>query len=111
MLGGKLGAEILRFKDLANLNIRLLAWHGIRTALDPINRLLQRFALPKPESGDQFLCLGEWAVDHGPLLSQESDPRSLRAGLKSLTRQHHPGFCQFFIKLAHLGEQFWRRLS
>src|SRR5882762_5180201 len=100
MLGGKLCAEILGLKHLTNLNVRLLAWHGIRTALDPINRLLQRLALPEPESGDQFLCLGEWAVDHSPLLCREPDPRSLRTRLKSFTGQHHAGLCQFFIELA-----------
>src|ERR1700742_1219962 len=53
------GAEILRLEYLSNLDFGLLAGHGIGTALDPFDRLLQRGALPKPEAGDQLFCLGE----------------------------------------------------
>src|SRR5580704_3871643 len=40
------GTKVLRLEHLANLDLGLLAGHGIGTALDPCNRLLQRRALP-----------------------------------------------------------------
>jgi len=55
----ELGAEILGFEHLADLDLSLFARHGIGTALDPIDRLLQRLALPEPESGNQLFGLGE----------------------------------------------------
>src|SRR5262245_41948582 len=50
LFGRELGAEILGFKQLANLDLGLLARHWIRTAFDPVNGLLQRLALPDPEA-------------------------------------------------------------
>src|SRR5262245_29226358 len=69
MFARELSAEVLRFEHLANLDLSLFALHGVRTAFDPIDCLLQRLALQEPESGNQFLCLGEWAVNHRPFLS------------------------------------------
>src|ERR1700675_3969593 len=40
------GAEVLSLEQLPNLDLGLLAGHGIGTALDPFDRLLQRRALP-----------------------------------------------------------------
>src|ERR1039458_8517149 len=46
-------------------DVRLFAGHGIRTALDPVQRLVHRLDLPDPEAGDQFLGLGEGAIHDG----------------------------------------------
>jgi hypothetical protein len=40
------GAEVLRLEQLPNLDLGLLVGHGIGTALDPFDRLLQRSAFP-----------------------------------------------------------------
>src|SRR5919106_4365994 len=70
-LGRELGAEVLRFEHLADLNLGLLSGHRIGAALDPLDGLFPGLALPQPETGDQLLRLGERAVDHGALVSRE----------------------------------------
>src|SRR5438309_7508345 len=67
-LGRELGSEVFRLEHLANLDLGL-AREGIRTALDPFDRLFLRLHLPQPEAGDQLLRLGERPVDHGALVS------------------------------------------
>ncbi len=61
-LGGKLGAEVLEFEDLADLDLALFI-EGIGATLYPFNGLFLRLALPDPEAGDQLLRLGEGTVD------------------------------------------------
>src|SRR5439155_24907906 len=61
--GRELGAEVRRLEHLADLDLGVLE----RGALEPLDRLLLRLALPQPEAGDQFLRLGERAVDDRPL--------------------------------------------
>src|SRR4029079_1467177 len=78
----RFGAEILCLEQLSNLDLGLLPGHGIRTPLDPFNRLLQRVAFPYPEAGDQLSGLGERPIDHGSLLAVKLDPCSLRACLE-----------------------------
>ena len=71
------GAKVLGLEHLPNLDLGFLG-HRIGTELNPFDRLLQRRALlPEPEAGNQLLCLGEWPVDHSPLLALELDARSL----------------------------------
>src|SRR6478735_7725627 len=59
-------SEILGLEDPADLDLGI-ACHWIRAALDPFDRLFHRLALPDPETGDQFLGLGERSVDDGTL--------------------------------------------
>ena len=80
-LGCEILAEILRFEDLADLDLAVLAMR-VGAALDPFDRLLQRLALPEPEAGDQFLRLGERPVDHGPLFAGELTRAPLELGCK-----------------------------
>ena len=49
------GAKVLGLEHLANLDLGFLG-HGIGTALDPLDRLLQRRALPEPEP--TVYCVG-----------------------------------------------------
>jgi hypothetical protein len=49
--------EILGSEDGADFDIRIRQ-HGVRAALDPLDRLLDRPDLPDPKAGDQFLRLG-----------------------------------------------------
>src|SRR5450432_3402989 len=77
-LGHKLGAKILGLKDLANLDFGFVAG-GIRAALDPLDRLGERRALPKPIPGNEVLGFGERSVDHRPFWAREFHPRTLRA--------------------------------
>src|SRR3989442_9933509 len=102
--GLELGTEVVRFKDLANLDLEAVIE---RRTLEPLDRLFFGLHLPQPEAGDQLLRLGERPVDHGPLGSREPDTRALRARLQPLRREQHAGFRQLFIELPHRGEGFF----
>src|SRR5438270_3787649 len=104
-LGGERVAEILRLEHLADFDLRLSARHGIGAALDPFDAFFKRLHLEEPVAGDQLLGLSEWPVDDRPLGARESDPRALRAGLKALSREQHPGFDQLFVVSGHLGQE------
>src|SRR5438874_1175725 len=96
-LGRELSAEILGLEHLSDFDLRIIARHGIGAALDPFDRFLLRLALPDPETGDEFLGLGERAVNHGSLAAREPDPRPLGTGLQSLARQHDASLDEFLI--------------
>src|SRR5881296_3681450 len=102
--GLELGTEVVRFEDLANLDLEAVIE---RRTLEPLDRLFFGLHLPQPEAGDQLLRLGERPVDHGPLASREPDTRALRARLQPLRREQHAGFRQLFIELPHRGEGFF----
>src|SRR3954447_333668 len=57
-LGSELSTEILRLKHRADFHLRPAIK---RRALQPFHRLVDRPNLPKPEAGNQLLCLGKWA--------------------------------------------------
>src|SRR5262249_26966810 len=101
----ELGAEIVRFEDLADLDFGLFVVR-IRAALEPLDRFLARTNLPEPEAGDQLLGLGKRAVDDGALVSRETYPHALRAGMKAFSCKHDAGLHEFLVVLAHRGEQF-----
>src|SRR6267378_2566205 len=98
--GGVAGSEIRRLENLANLDF---CSPVERSAFEPFNRFFLRLHLPKPETGDQLLRLGEGPVDHGPLPTSELDARTLRARLEPFGREHHTGLHQFFVELPHFG--------
>ncbi len=100
----KLGAEVLRFENLANLDLAILVVR-IGAALDPLDRLFLRLAPPQPVAGDKFFGLDEGPVDHGALAAGEPDTRAFGGRMQSLPRKHHAGLHQLFIELAHLGEE------
>src|SRR5439155_22876021 len=79
LLRCELGAEVLGLEDLADFDLRLFAAR-VRRALDPLDRLLLGLDLDDPEAGDQFLGLGERAVDDGALAAGEFDAFALGAG-------------------------------
>src|SRR6476620_8895966 len=83
------GAEVLGLEDLPDLDFGFFAGHRVWTALDPFDRLLFRFALPQPESGDQFLRFGKRAVDDRTLAVREFHARTLGARMQPLAREHH----------------------
>src|SRR5262245_41475714 len=77
MLGRKLRGAVFRFEHLPNLDFRLFPRHGIGAALDPVDCLLQRCALPNPKTGHQLLGFGKRPVNHGALVPRELNPRAL----------------------------------
>src|ERR1700682_1388575 len=79
--------EIRRLEHLANFDLALLIGTvGRRSLRGPRDRFLFRLHLDHPESGDQFLGLGEGSVDNKGLFSRsEFDARTLRTRLKPLT--------------------------
>src|SRR5215475_13414777 len=94
--------EILRLEHLANLDLRF-SRHGIGAALDPINRLLQRLALPEPEARDQLLRFGERAVSYRARRAGKPDAHAFGTRVKAVGGQHDTGLYQFFVEFAHLG--------
>src|SRR4029434_774720 len=54
----KFGTEIIRLENRAEFDLAFLE----RTALQPFDGLFHRAQLPDPETGDQFLGLGEGSV-------------------------------------------------
>src|SRR4051812_30766481 len=61
-LGRELLAKVLGLEDWPNLDLGL-ATHRVGTALDPLDRLVERLYLPDPVAGDQFLRLHKGTVD------------------------------------------------
>src|SRR5215218_5562036 len=59
-------AEVVDLEHLADLDLAVLL-HRVRAALDPLDGLVHRLALPQPVPGDQLLGLGERAVDDAPV--------------------------------------------
>src|SRR4029077_17794799 len=76
-LDSVLGTKVVILEHLANLDLRFPREEWIRSALDPLDRLVQRFYLEQPEASDQLLRLGERPIDHGPFASRESHANSL----------------------------------
>src|SRR5256886_1266714 len=99
------GTEVVRLEHLANLHFALLEGRP----LQPFDRLVQRFHLPQPETGDQLFRLGERPVDHRTLAAGEPEPWALGARLEPLAGEEHAGFLQFLIELAHLGQDLFVR--
>src|SRR5262245_7031078 len=97
MLGRKLRGEVLRFEHLPNLDFRLFTRHGIGAALDPIDCLLQRFALPNPKTGHQLLGFGKRTVNKGALIPRELNSSNLRTRLQSLSGGHNDGSGTFLV--------------
>src|SRR6266545_2683329 len=93
-------AEVLELVHGPDLHLGSLEWGP----LQPFDGLVQRPNLPQPEPGHQLLRLGERPVDHGALAVLEPDADALRAGVKSLARQHHACLHQLLVEFGHLGE-------
>src|ERR1700733_8154789 len=100
-LGSQLGAEVFRFKNLANLNFGLPCMRA-RAALNPLDSLFHGPHLPEPETGNQLLGLGEGPVNHGALLSREPDTLAFRAGLEPVGGEQHARFDQVFVEPPHV---------
>src|SRR5437764_8137882 len=102
----ELRAEVGRLEYLAKFN---LGASVERCALQPFNGLFFRFHLPHPVAGNQFLGLGKRPVSYRPLSSRKFHPRALRARVEPLAGEHHPGLAQFFVVLAHRGQELGTR--
>src|SRR6186713_3332296 len=83
-LRGEVLAKVLRLGDLADLDLG--PFEG--GALEPLDRLRHRLALPEPEAGHELLGFREGTVDHGLLAALELHARALRAGPEALAREH-----------------------
>src|SRR5262249_26413656 len=110
MFGLELLGEILRLEDLTNLDFPLFARHGVWTALDPIDRFLQRLTFPQPKTCDQFLGFRKWTIGHDSFLSGEFDSCAFRSRLYPFTGEHYAGLVQFVVELAHISEKLRARL-
>src|SRR5439155_6115066 len=84
------GTEVVRLEHLANLHVAFL----VRRPFQPFDRLVQRFHLPQPETGDQLLRLGERPVDHRALAAREPDASAFGARLEPLAGEQHAGLLQ-----------------
>src|SRR6266481_1370879 len=99
--GGVALRELGRLEHLPDLHLGA-AVEG--RALQPLDRLFLRLALPEPEAGDQLLRLGKGPVGDSALLAVEAHPRAVLAGVQALARQHHAGLDQLLVELPHLGQ-------
>src|SRR5215469_8256473 len=77
------GCEVFGLEDLANLYVGV-AYVENGTALDPLDGLFERFDLPEPEAGDEFLAFGEGAVGDGAVLAGEVDAGAFGGGVKTV---------------------------
>jgi len=94
----------IQHQRLAEEQRRLAAVEG-RT-FQPIDGVLHRLHLPKPEAGNELLGLGEGAVGNRGLGCGEGDALAFGAGLEAFGSEEHACFYQFFVELAHVGEEF-----
>src|SRR5262249_60699336 len=76
------------------------------TPLHPLPPLFARPPLPHPVAGNQFLGLGERAIDYGSLLSGELYALGFRGRLQAVARQHDTGLNELLVVLPHLGKDF-----
>src|SRR5262245_19851181 len=89
--------EVFELEYLTDLDFAVLERHP----LDPFNRFFLGFHLNQPETRDELLGFRKRPVDDGPFVTGESDARTFRAGLKALSREHHPGLDHLFVELSH----------
>src|SRR5688572_17215439 len=107
-LGARYIGEVFRLEDLADLDLPLVAGR-VRHPLHPLDRLFLRFYLDEPEAGDQFLRLGERAVDDRALVPGKLHAGALRARMQPLAGQHDTRLRQLLVEPPHLGEQLLAR--
>src|SRR5262245_5751985 len=81
--GGLAVAEVLELEDLAHFDLAGAAVdRGVREASRPFERFVARARLDDRVAGDQFLALGEGAIDHAALSTVVAHAPALRAGLQ-----------------------------
>src|SRR4051812_38313388 len=96
-------AEILGLEDLADLDLGV-AQHRIGTALDPVDRLLQRRAGPQPVAR-HHLVDRERPTRHRAVLARKVHPCTLGTGLQALAALHDASLDQFLFDLPHRGQR------
>src|SRR5689334_9505279 len=88
-------AEVLQLVELAHLDLAHAALAGrVRVAAAPFQGLLARFHLDDGVAGDEFLGLGEGAVDETALLALVFDAPAVGAGLEAAGVQQHARLVQ-----------------
>src|SRR5919199_1013506 len=97
-LGGELLAEVVGLEDRAQLDLHAAAE---RCALEPLDRLLARSALPDPVARHDLLGLGERTVDDGALVALESDLGAPGGRVQALARQHDAGLDELLVVPRH----------
>jgi len=83
---------------LTNFDLRL-SRHGIGTAFHPVDGFLFRFALPDPVAGNEFLRLGERAIDDGALLPENLTRAPLELGWSPSPASITPAFTNSSLNL------------
>src|SRR5204863_7239910 len=87
--GCEFGAEVFGFEYRPEFDFDSSAKWG---TLYPLDRFVHGAHLPQPESGNQFLRLGERAVDDGALRAGKFDALAFRGRRQTFTGEHHSGF-------------------
>src|SRR6516162_3511149 len=95
-----LSAELFHLENRAQLDVTFHVLIGTGAALDPLDRLVHRFHLPEPESGDKLLRLGEGAVDDDLFPAAKLKALALGTWVEPLAGKHYAGFHQLIVKLA-----------
>src|SRR5215831_16440605 len=98
------GCEVFGLEDLADLYVAF-AIGGVGASLDPLDGLFERLHLPEPEAGDDFLGLGEGAVNDSPVLAGEADNGAFGRGVKTVVAYQNSGFQELLVEFIHVGHE------
>src|SRR5262245_51144267 len=96
--------KVIQLEDLSDLDFALRKRNPAR----PFDGLLLRAYLDQPEASNEFLRFRERPIDDGAFRARVPDPRTLRAGLQALAREHDTGLDQLFVELRHVGQFLFR---
>src|SRR6185437_144044 len=104
------GSKVVQLEKLADLDFTFLTL-AMRSGnpFSPFDRLFPGLHLNDPVSGDQFLSLGEGAINNGALASGKLDARAFGTGLEAGEVEQHAGLHQLLVVFAHRGKNLFAR--
>lgn len=76
--------EVGGIEDLADFEFGIRG-HRIGAFLRPLDRVFERIHFPDPKASYKFFGFSERAVDDGALVTGESDAKSSRGGMESVS--------------------------
>jgi hypothetical protein len=92
LLFGQDGGEVFHLKDLADFDFGVASTVAVGGALDPLDGLFEGLDLQNREAGDEFLGLGEGAVDNGNRPAGELTRAPLELGWRPSQASRTPAF-------------------
>src|SRR5215467_715456 len=98
------GCEVFGLEDLADLYVAF-AVGRVGASLDPLDGLFERLHLPEPEAGNEFLGLGERAVNDSAVLAGEADNGAFGRGVKTVVAYQNSGFQELVVEFVHVGHE------